>query len=155
MTEQEYRDAVYAEAKKISSPEELSNFIKRLSDYQHDYGTIVYACAAARMAAWRVVDKSPQGGITGFQAGCVMWETVKDLGRFSEGPLKILDFDNIRFPQYDDSWGVSLSRKSAAVLSERAKSFLDNNRDCNKSVLTRNKNIAAGKFPAFVTITDR
>jgi hypothetical protein len=56
----------------------LPEFLKELSEhYRHDYGTICYALASAAVAAASAMDKSEQGGITGFQAGHVMWQFIR------------------------------------------------------------------------------
>jgi hypothetical protein len=150
MTEQEYRDEVYTEAKDIKTIDSLSAFIKKLGNHKHDYGTIVYACSAAMKAAFHTFNACPQGGITGFQAGCLMWEMVKEFGSFSEGPLRIQDFDNLRFPQYDERWTVTISPESAKVLRERAAKVSG----AHPNVQQRNDEIAAGRFPSFVTVKE-
>lgn len=152
MTEQEYRDKVYAEAKEVRTPEALTKFLADLSEHGHDYGTIIYACSAAMRAAFGVVNASPQGGITGFQAGAIMWEMVREFGMFSEGPLRIVDYDNLRYPQYDEKFRHTISRESADTLIERAKAFGGDG--ASDAVARRNAEIARGEFPAFVTITD-
>ena len=65
--------------------------------YDHDYGTIVHACTAAALAAAHCVDRSPAGGITGFQAGAVMWEFVSRWLHI-EGPARILAYRNLLLP---------------------------------------------------------
>lgn len=57
---------------------ELAEFVRHLvEDYEHDYGTICHAVAAAGLAAMRCVNTdSDQGGITGFQASCVLWSVI-------------------------------------------------------------------------------
>ena len=152
MTEHEYRDMVYAEAKKVETPEALNEFIARRYAETLDYGTIVYACGATMKAAFRVMDAHPQfGGITGFQAGCLMWEMIREFGMFSEGPLRIQDFDNLRFPQYDEKFRTTISPESAKALSERAEKALTGG-PMHPEVRSRNEAIARGEFPPFVTV---
>ena len=51
---------------------DLPEFLRELTeDYDHDYGTICHAIAAAAVAAAWSVERTPQGGITGFQAGAI------------------------------------------------------------------------------------
>lgn len=155
MTENEYRDQVYEVAEKIGTPDEFVAFILQIESHEHDYGTIVYACSAAAIAGFNVMNRSKQGGITGFQAGCLMWEMVRKFGMFSEGPLRIQDFDQIRYPQYDDKWPVRITPASAAVLQERARKMVDEQGDLvSPAVLERNREISAGKFPGFVTVAE-
>lgn len=56
----------------------FQQFPKKLTeDYGHDYGTIGHAVAASAIGAATAVDHSPTGGITGFQAGAIMWEFIQ------------------------------------------------------------------------------
>lgn len=86
--------------------ETLPGFIKHLTeDYQHDYGTICHAMVAGALAAIRAIDKAPTGGITGFQAGCIMWEFVRHWNyQGNKCGLKILDYDNLLYPQHEDKF---------------------------------------------------
>ena len=63
----------YKQAKE-QTLETLPAFLNHLiNDYGHDYGTICHAIAAGAIGAAYALERSPQGGITGFQAGCIMW----------------------------------------------------------------------------------
>lgn len=152
MTEQEYKRQVYDEADQVKTVEELNLLIERLTAHPHDYGTIIYACAAAMIGAYKVMNASPQGGITGFQAGCLMWEMVHRFGEFSGGPLRIQDFDHLRFPQYDDDWAVWLSPEGRAQIVERANRALSEARSMAPGVRKRHEEIVAGSWPSFVVL---
>lgn len=65
--EQWYKDA---SKQTIDTLPEFMNHV--LKDYKHDYGTICKAIGACVIAAAWAANASPQGGITGFQAGEVM-----------------------------------------------------------------------------------
>lgn len=85
---------------KTQTLETLPEFLRKLtSDYQHDYGTICHAIAAAAVGAATAVNKSPAGGITGFQAGAVMWEIVEGWGALSPGPKRMQNFEDLLYPQ--------------------------------------------------------
>jgi len=78
---QEFKDikAQWQKKAKEATVETLPQFLKELTeDYEHDYGTIVHATTEAAIAACHAVDASPQGGITGFQAGCIMWQFISE-----------------------------------------------------------------------------
>lgn len=62
-----------AEARK-QTLETLPAFLQKLADYPHTYGTICRAIAAGAIGAARALDQSAHGGITGFQAGAIMWD---------------------------------------------------------------------------------
>jgi len=156
MTEQEYRDKVYAEAKDVKTPEQLTAFLKTLTEYPHDYGTIVYACAAGMNAAFNVVNDSPHGGITGFQASCLMWEMVRKYGMFSNaGVLRIIDYSNLCYPQYDDKFTHKLTSEQRRGLMAYAKKQLAAAPEMMAPrVKERLEAVARGELPPFVTVSD-
>jgi hypothetical protein len=81
----------------------LKYFIDKLSNsYKHDYGTICHAMAAAAKAGAVALDRSEQGGITGFQAGAVMWQFIHQWNYSSNKTgMEIIDYDKMLYPQYD------------------------------------------------------
>lgn len=107
------------------TPEELAAFVTRLlGDYAHDYGTICHAVAAAALAAARTVDADPRsGGITGFQGGCVMWEFVRHWLSV-DGPMRLLRYENMLFPQYADDFTKTMKLETFRWLQEEAKKRL-------------------------------
>lgn len=100
----------YKESENVTV-DSLADFINHLTkDYQHDYGTICHAIVAGGLAAMKAIDKSPTGGITGFQAGCIMWEFIRHWNyQGNKCGLKILDYDNLLYPQHEDKFGKSMS----------------------------------------------
>jgi hypothetical protein len=111
----------FVKAKECKSHKDLSLFIRRLTeDYLHDYGTIVEACAAAANAAVWTVNASPQGGITGFQAGAVMWRFIQHF-MCVDGPMKLLQFEDMLYPQYAKKFEKTLDTAAFKFLQEKAK----------------------------------
>lgn len=90
---------------KPRTPDELAAFVtKLLTEYHHDYGTICHAAAAAAVAACRTVNADEnQGGITGFQAGAIMWEFVRHW-LHEKGPMRMQRMEHLLFPQYGDEF---------------------------------------------------
>lgn len=127
--EMKIHDEWYKEAKK-QTVETLPEFVRHLTeDYSHDYGTICHAVAAAGIAAMRAVDNSPTGGITGFQAGCIMWQVIREWNfQNNKTGLKILDYDNLLYPQYKDSF-VSISSKIWESVKKEAQNKINKNND--------------------------
>jgi len=81
--------------------ESVDAFIKKLSAYDHDYGTVCHAISAAAVAAsWRM---AKDHGITGFQAGAVMWGYIQNW-KGMHGALRLVDFKNMLYPQYHDEF---------------------------------------------------
>lgn len=68
----------YAQANE-QTIETLPSFINHLmNDYSHDYGTICHAITAGGLATMSAMNNSDQGGITGFQAGEIMWKFIRN-----------------------------------------------------------------------------
>jgi hypothetical protein len=91
----------YEDAKKQTG-ETVAEFIRHLSeDYQHDYGTICHAIAAGAIGAAWAIERSPSGGITGFQAGCIMWGFIQNwMTEYKESPVRLLNYRDLLYPQY-------------------------------------------------------
>ena len=90
----------------------LPAFLAELIEkYQHDYGTICHAVSVAAVAAAWAVNASPAGAITGFQAGAVMWEFIREWNCSSNKTgMRLVDYDNFLYPQYADKFQKVLSK---------------------------------------------
>jgi hypothetical protein len=149
------------------SMEKLTELIRHLTeDYEHDYGTIVHACTAASIAALRVVNASDQGGITGFQAGAIMWEFIRHWNRENNKcGLKLMDYDNMLYPQYDYHFEKTISKETWEALQKEAKINLDKRlasveKDTNgnpeyNTVMVHWKSIIDGNIPFGYVIEDK
>lgn len=116
----------YKRAKEMTV-EELPNFIKELlTDYVHDYGTICHALAAGAIGAAWAMNKEHQGGITGFQAGGVMWDFIRHW-YFDDNKigLKLINYDNLLYPQYKESYAKTISKEVWDKLKQEAQRNLD------------------------------
>ncbi len=140
-----------AEARNIKTTEELTAFINKLtSDYQHDYGTIIHAMFYAMQAAMRVVDRSPQGGITGFQAGCLGWMMVQEyLSHGQDGPMRLQQFNDMLYPQNKERFECSMSEDTWKWLQEEAAKKLNERSSvgANSAVSDHWKSIVDGQIP--------
>lgn len=109
------------ERKEIKSFDELVSFLQKVKDNCNTgYGTAPRAIAQAALAVvWYL---SSDFGITGFQAGFVMWDFIKDW-RFSDNEcgLKILDYDNMLYPQYEDKYEKIISSDTFEALQKKSK----------------------------------
>ena len=123
-TEQGFKEQAYEIAKSVNTTDELSEFVKFISNTPLDYGTAVYAQCAAMLAAQHVIDMSEQGGITGFQAGFIGWEMVKQFMSVGDCGLSLRDWENMLYPQYEDSFEKTIPRKIFEGLQEKAKERL-------------------------------
>lgn len=135
----------FAEADKVTI-ETLGDFVKKLAnDYEHDYGTIVHAMAAAVGATMSAMNNSDQGGITGFQAGCLMWEILEKEFHV-EFPSRLVRFEHMLFPQYEYEF-KSIPYDIWVWLRERAGQLLETAPDLHESVKKHMKTIADGQVP--------
>jgi hypothetical protein len=101
-------------------PESIDKFIEELhANYNHDYGTICHAMSAVAVQAARKFNKGDQGGITGFQAGAVMWEFIKKFMHL-EGPMKLVQYENMLYPQYFSKFDQVISTDVWKYLQEQA-----------------------------------
>jgi len=111
--------------------EKLPDFLKELTEeYHHDYGTICHAIAAAAIAAAYAVNKSPcsGGGITGFQAGCIMWAFITHWMSWEDKSLAMLDYENLLYPQYHKKF-TTISKDTWEWLQKKAQENLDERDD--------------------------
>jgi len=116
----------YEEARKMT-PEKLPEFIRKLTeDYNHDYGTICHAASASAVAAAWAIDKSKQGGITGYQAGAIMWGFITNwMSEYKDKPIKLVDYSNMLYPQYDDKFNKTISKDTFEWLQKEAQKNID------------------------------
>lgn len=147
----------YEEARDMT-PEKLPEFIRKLTqDYKHDYGTICHAVTAAAIGAAWSIDHSPEGGITGFQAGCIMWEFIRKW-MDKQGPLRLVDFDDMLYPQYDHKFQKTIDSDTWEWLQEQAKVRMYDceisNSSASKSVRDHWQSIMDGKVPFGYTVKD-
>ena len=144
----------YKEAGDVKTPDEAAAFMKRLlSDYDHDYGTICHAIAAAQKAAFHAMDQDKdQGGITGFQAGCIMWSTMEHIHSI-KGPSRLLDMKNLLYPQYAYKFN-SISKSTAEWLKNEAKKKIKADADAHPDVLAHWGRLAEGAIPFGLKVKD-
>lgn len=131
----------------------LMGFINHLmNDYQHDYGTICHAMAASMMATMWAINHSDSGGITGFQASHVMWQLVRNICfRSNKTGLRIIDYDDMLFPQYAYKFDKVMSSEQFEILQEEAQKRIaeneENEHKAHPKVLEHWASIASGIPP--------
>ena len=119
--EMKVQDEWYKEAKSMTL-DKLPDFLNKLmNDYGHDYGTICHAFASGAIATVRAMDHSEHGGITGFQAGAIMWEFIRNWNyNHNKTGLKIIDFDKFLYPQYSDYFQKTISPEAWVAIQKEA-----------------------------------
>lgn len=147
MTEKEYKELIYKKADDVENETQLLDLIKEIKEYPHDYGTIVYGCMAAMLAAFNVINKSPNGGITGFQASCLSWECVEKF-TMKKPPLKLIAFEDMLFPQYENKFEKKISNDTWVFLQKEAlKNLSEKNEHTSPRVIDHWRSIVSGVVP--------
>lgn len=143
----------YAEAR-VQTPDSLMGFIKHLMyDYRHSYSSIVYALSAGAVATCWAMNKSPQGGISGFQASAIMWEFLK-AWMSMDGPLKLTRYDDMLYPQYDYKFEKTITRSTWAYLQDQAEKRLKEGGSTHPNVKKHWESIVAGEIPFGYTVVE-
>lgn len=123
------QDDWFKKAKAVETIDDMVALAKELFDEtQHDYGTVCHACGALALAgAWYGAKKE---GITGFQAGFVMWDFIRQWNyETNKCGLKIIDYDNMLYPQYEDKFEKVISKRQWESIQKAAKERLEENTD--------------------------
>lgn len=130
--------------------DKLPEFLRHLmEDYGHDYGTICHALTAGAIATAWAMDRAPQGGITGFQAGFIMWGFIRHWSYESNKcGMKIVDYDNMLYPQYEHKFEKTISESVWKILQDEAKKKLDKvDKYTHEAVVQHWRSIVDGKVP--------
>lgn len=129
--------------------EKLPDFLKKLTEFDHDYGTICRAIAAGAIGTAHAMNKAPGGGITGFQAGCVMWDLITGwMSEYDGKPVRLVNYENMLYPQYQDKFEKLISIDTWEWLQSEAKKRLESSGEhMHERVLAHLDSIAAGNLP--------
>ena len=143
----------FAEAENINM-KDLPAFIeKMMHGYHHDYGTACHAVAACALAAaWATCSEE---GLTGFQAGFVMWDFIRNwVFRGNECGLRLIDYDDMLYPQYADKYEKVISEATWEKIRKKAEENLAEHNDANGNVVRHWKRIASGEVPFGYKVVD-
>jgi hypothetical protein len=146
----------YAEAKK-QTLETLPGFLNHLTnDFIHDYGTICHAVTAAAIGAAHAVNSSPEGGITGFQARCVMWSFIRKwMFENNQCGLRVINYDNMLYPQYEkDFTEKTITKSQWDSLQKQAERMIAENKFAEPEALSHWEGIKKGRIPFGYTVKD-
>ena len=136
----------FEEASKIDTIDGLASFVGHiLNDYNHDYGTACHAVSACALAAaWVACEKE---GLSGFQAGFVMWDFIKNWTKTgNECGLRLVDYDDMLYPQYEHKFDKVIDKITWHNIQEKAKENLNTDNGCG-SVRNHWKKIVDGEVP--------
>ena len=139
-------DKLKEDRKNINSFDELISFLQNVKEnYNHGYEEAPRAIAQAALAtAWYL---SSEFGITGFQAGFVMWDFILDWQYIdNKCGLRMIDYDYMLYPQYEYKFKKTLSTETFELLQKEAKKLLEEHVG-NPLVIEHWQSIVDGKVP--------
>lgn len=151
MNEFELRDELAAKSKEIKTFEDLTDFLKYIKENCNcGYGEAPRAMAQASLAVAHYLAK--EFGITGFQAGCVMWDFITGWTyTHNKTGLKIVDYDDMLYPQYDHMFEKTIRPHVWESMQEEAKKRLEEIESetayAHPNVVVHWKSIVAGNVP--------
>lgn len=156
ITEADHLENEWLEQAKAQTLKTLPEFINHLmNDYEHDYGTIIKATAAAMIATFNACNQSEQGGFTGFQVGFIPWLMMNKFWGESEVGRKVIDFEHMLYPQYAHKFEKTISSKIWHELQKVAKEKMNEPAEnFHPSVRDHIWKIAAGQIPFGYTVKD-
>ena len=132
----------------IETIEEFNDFFNSLmNNYYFDYGTQCRAIGLlAVAAAWLGANTEL---ITGFQASFVMWEFIQNWTyRNNKTGLKIMDYDNMLYPQYEYKFDKTISPETwKALQNEASRKLRESSEFAHSDVVKHWKSIVDGKVP--------
>jgi len=125
--------------------------VKTNESYQ-SYGGVVAAMGQAALAVSHYFSR--EFGITGFQAGAVMWEFVQGWNYTdNKCGLRILNYDDLMYPQYDYKfYPFTITPECHEVLKKEAKAKLEKEDKAHPDVKRRWEDLADGFLPSFVVV---
>lgn len=153
MNEGELRDYLKAKMPDVTL-DTLMPFIQDALAKGNGYGQICVAIGAIAVAAARAADRSPNGGITGFQAGAIFWEFSRGWGVFGDGPKRMVTYADMCYPQYADKFALTITPDVWTHLQTLAAKNLTDSPNANPEVIAHWKSIVAGVVPFGHTVKE-
>lgn len=104
----------------------LQDYLQRLMNKGHTYESICETMVSGMMAAFSAMNNDDHnGGITGFQASWIGLKVMQKINYPSNKVgLRVLDFDKLLFPQYQDHFDKTISKETWEALQQQAKENL-------------------------------
>ena len=116
------RDNIYELAKQ-QTPETIGKFITDVMTMDDiDYATVVDCIAACAIAGAAAANNHKNGGITGFQAGYVMWQFIRNyMYEHNKCGLRMIDWDKMLYHQDESSFDKVIPQNVFERLQNQAK----------------------------------
>ena len=138
----------FAEATKMEL-DRLPAFIdKILHGYNHDYGTACHAVAACALAAAWAACGDDCIGLSGFQAGFVMWDFIRNWTYTNNQTcMKIVNYDDMLYPQYEHKFEKSITKETFESIQKIARKNLEEKGYAHPAVIKHWQSIVDGEIP--------
>lgn len=135
--------------------EKLPDFYKKIiKEYEHDYGTACHAVAAIALGAAWAACGDEDIGLSGFQAGFVMWDFIRNwIKTGNKCGLRLIDYDDMLYPQYNDKFEKVISADTWAAIQKKAQEKLENGAACPE-VMDHWRKITEGIVPFGYRVVD-
>lgn len=143
----EVKEQLEKERKDIKSFDDLVSFLQKVKDNCNTgYGTVPRAIAQAALATAQYL--ASDFGITGFQAGFVMWDFIEGWS-FPDNKcgMNLINYDDMLYPQYDFRFEKAISKDTFNALREKAKELLENKSYAHPDVVSHWRSIIEGNVP--------
>lgn len=129
--------------------ENLPAFYEKMTHaYNHDYGTACHAVAACALAAAWAACGEDEAGLTGFQAGFVMWDFIKNWTKQGNVcGLRLVDYDDMLYPQYWHKFEKTIPAGNWKCIQEKARENLKEVSMAHDEVIKHWTRIADGEVP--------
>ena len=146
ITEADHLEKEWLEEARKQTSKTLPRFINHLmSDYEHDYGTCIKAVSAAMIGTFWAFNR--QEGFTGFQVGFIPWFLMREFWGNSEVGRKVIDFDDMLYPQYQYKFEKTITQSQFSNLQKKASERLAEGIPMHSDVRKHMESIVAGNIP--------
>lgn len=133
----------YEGREKIKTIGQFEQLLEDVKKDSNDYGAIIEACATMMNASFNLL--SP--GLTGFQAGCLMWMMIIQYGSYGEGSnLQLINWNDLIYPQYADKFN-SIDKDTWEQVQKYATDELEKWSGGSEEVKAHIITVAQGKLP--------
>lgn len=154
MDEFEARAYILNKGKDIKTIEELCDLIKEVEEkFNYDYGVAPRSIGAVAAVVANYLSR--EMGITGFQAGCAMFDFIRGyIKTNNKCGLKLVDFDDMLYPQYDHKFAKTISSHAWKSIQKEAKERLAEKNHTHPAVREHWESIVKGEIPFGYVISD-
>lgn len=153
----DYKNYIYEKASKVKTKKDLDALLKEvINNKELDYSDIVYAICACMNATMNYVNNNAiKGNITGFQAGHIGWEMVREyLVRNNKSGLRIINYDDLLYPQCGYRFEKTIDSETWEKIQQMAKENLRTMNGADLAVKSHWRLISEGFVPFGFIIKD-